>query len=182
MCVGARASRKFNQAQTLVLQVQFPGDAASLASTVRLANVHLPSSDVHKLSDLDKTNALEVLTGFVADSHEAFGIVCGDINEKNQTRMGDRLRKAEHGAGHWRHWELEKEGEGDHIVYSKTLERQYSFVDEECKTLFCKPHYMQGGFFLPATAAMQDAIERTLRTVAGAAADLALLSGKQVSK
>ena len=180
ICIGERETRKFNHAQTLVLQ--FAGGAASPAGmTVRLANVHIPSSAKHEKKDSDVSLALRVLTGFVAASREAFGIICGDINEKNQSRMGDRLRNAEHGAGHWRYWKSQANGEGDQLVYTETLERQLSIVDEQWQTVFCRPHYMHGGFFLPTTAATQDAVALALEAIAGAAADLALLS-KHVSK
>ena len=114
--VGQREARKFNYAQTLRLQVSSFGAADSRASskaTVRLAHVHLPSSDRHPLKDSDKTTAMTELTYFAAVSREDFGIVCGDINEKQQKNMVDRLRRAAHGAGHWRHWEVDAKGEGD---------------------------------------------------------------------
>ena len=120
---------------------------------------------------------------FAAVSREDFGIVCGDINEKQQKNMVDRLRGAAHGAGHWRYWELQSKGEGDHIVHTETVERQASWLDAEYRQVYCKPHYMHGGVFLPSSQESLEAIQRTLAAVAGPAADLAAwLSSRGLSR
>ena len=159
--------REFNKAQLLVLEFSW--------GTVRVANVHIPSSSKHTKTDLDVTNAFRTLTSHVAASHVAFGIIIGDPNEKQQSRLADRLRNAAHGAGHWRYWQTQGLGEGDQLIYSRTLERQISIIDNSWKSVYCKPHYMHGGYFVPTTSATEAAVMDALVSVAGAAAEMVLI-------
>ena len=131
---------------------------------VRVVNVHLPSSNKRKFKPADITGAMSDATSFAANSREAFCTSCGDINEKHRSNMVDRLRNAHFGAGHWRHWEPEAQGEGDHIVYSQTLERlQHPWFDAECREVFFQPpHYMQGGLSLPSSPESLQAFQRSL--------------------
>ena len=177
--MGGRQAREFNKAQILTLAF---GDA-----TINVANVHIPSSKKHPKKDLDVTYALRNLSGIdasggsggVASSHAALPptmlrrIIVGDINEKQMHTMGDRLRMAHGGAGRWRHWQTQKTGHGDHVVYECSLERVRSVVDEQWQSTFVTPHHATGGFFVPSRAWTDDMVENVLRHVAGDAIDMA---------
>ena len=78
--IGARPAREFNRVQALRLSVGW--------GQVNIASVHLPSSKTHPKADMDIMNAYRKLTRLVAGSHGAFGIIIGDPNEKQQSRMG----------------------------------------------------------------------------------------------
>ena len=176
--VGGRSVREFNRAQVLTLN--FCG------ATVKIANVHLPSSRKHPKKDLDVTYALLNLSGIdppsgssgvVAFSHDAgpptHRIIVGDINERQMHNMPDRLRMADGGAGRWRHWQTEKSGHGDHVVYESSLERVKSVVDEQWKFIYAIPHHPTGGFFAPSTAKTDQMVQDVLRHVVGDAANMA---------
>ena len=164
----------FNRAQ--VITVQMVG-----GKMLTIANVHLPSSSKRPLKDSDKVHALRVLTGVVAPSHDAYGIICGDINEKNAANMPDRLRLAEGGAGQWRHWQTMKQGEGDHIIFHSTLERRPSMIDSRWKEVYLSPHYCTGGAFVPSEVGTDSFVELTLRDIAGPALNSVLnRRGKKV--
>ena len=112
----------------------------------------------------------------VAVSQVAFGIIIGDPNEKQQARMADRLRNAAHGAGHWRCWQAQAFGEGDQLVYSRTLERRSSIIDESWRNIYCKPHFLNGGLFAPTSPATEAAVANALQAVAGGAAEMVLIT------
>jgi hypothetical protein len=155
-------------------------------ATVRIANVHLPSSRKHQKKDQDITYALRTLTsidppsgssGVVASSHDAcpptHRIIVGDLNEKQMHYMPERLRLADGGAGRWRHWQTQKLGHGDHVVYESSLERVKSVVDEHWQSICVNPHHPTGGFFVPSTAQTDQMVKGVLRHIVGDAANMA---------
>ena len=166
--VGGRPNPLFNVSQVLTLKIG--------VQELRVANIHIPSSRKYIKKDIDILYALKHLTRAVAperegvaassrDASRPYGVIVGDLNEKHMTAMADRLRWAEGGPGNWRHWESERLGPGDHTVYSDSLERVRSIIDDQWRHIEVKPHYLTGGFFIPTTAETDKMVEETKRHV-----------------
>ena len=166
--VGGRPSRSFNIAQVLTLQI---GE-----EMVRVGNIHIPSSRKYIKKDIDVTYALKWLTTYLfpgfervaassRDARKPYAVIVGDLNEQKMTEMAGKLRWAAGGAGAWRHWQSERVGPGDHTVYSDSLERVRSIVDDQWRQVEVKPHYLTGGFFVPTTAETEQMVEEAKRHV-----------------